>query len=541
MKIWKGVGASSGVSDGIAFYYGSRTGGIVPPRVCVLDTAAEEARFEAARLQAMEELKHLEQVAKRQVGQKEAEIFLAHQAMLEDEGLLEEIRIRIRGTVNAEYALYEAVEQFAALFSDIGDAYLRERVVDLRDVSQRLMNKLTRTVEKKPELPDNAIVLAKDLLPSQTIQLDKNKVCAFLTMEGSPNSHAAILARTREIPAVVAMGDSLSDIRDGSYLIVDGETGTVYENPDQYIINWFREKKAQQDAAQAALQTAYEGECRTKSGRLVQIKANVGTLDDMPEAIAYNCDGIGLTRSEFIYMQSEDWPNEDSQFEFYKEVLAAMKGKRVTIRTCDLGMDKNVSYWFDEKEENPALGMRGIRLSLSKPETFFTQIRALLRASAYGSLDIMFPMVSTEWEVDRALELAREAREELESEGVAMGDDILFGIMVETPSAAVLADVLAKKADFFSIGTNDLIQYTLCVDRVNPKVANLYDPCHPAVLRLVKNTIDAIHKEGKPCGICGDAATNPHFAKHAIEMGIDSLSVPPRRVPGLKKLVRACE
>lgn len=541
MKIWKGVGASSGVSDGIAFYYGSRTGGFVPPRVCVLDTAAEEARFEAARLQAMEELKHLEQVAKRQVGQKEAEIFLAHQAMLEDEGLLEEIRIRIRGTVNAEYALYEAVEQFAALFSDIGDAYLRERVVDLRDVSQRLMNKLTRTVEKKPELPDNAIVLAKDLLPSQTIQLDKNKVCAFLTMEGSPNSHAAILARTREIPAVVAMGDSLSDIRDGSYLIVDGETGTVYENPDQYIINWFREKKAQQDAAQAALQTASEGECRTKSGRLVQIKANVGTLDDMPEAIAYNCDGIGLTRSEFIYMQSEDWPNEDSQFEFYKEVLAAMKGKRVTIRTCDLGMDKNVSYWFDEKEENPALGMRGIRLSLSKPETFFTQIRALLRASAYGSLDIMFPMVSTEWEVDRALELAREAREELESEGVAMGDDILFGIMVETPSAAVLADVLAKKADFFSIGTNDLIQYTLCVDRVNPKVANLYDPCHPAVLRLVKNTIDAIHKEGKPCGICGDAATNPHFAKHAIEMGIDSLSVPPRRVPGLKKLVRACE
>ncbi|MBQ8598492.1 MAG: phosphoenolpyruvate--protein phosphotransferase, partial [Oscillospiraceae bacterium] len=427
MKIWKGVGASSGVSDGVAFYYGSRTGIFVPPRICVLDTAAEEARFEHARLQAMEELKHLEQVAKRQVGQKEAEIFIAHQAMLEDEGLLEEVRIRIRGTINAEYALYEAVEQYAALFSAIEDAYLRERVVDLRDVSQRLMNKLTRTVEKKPELPDNAIVLAKDLLPSQTIQLDKNKVRAFLTMEGSPNSHAAILARTRDIPAVVAMGDSLSDIRDGSYLIVDGETGTVYENPDQYIINWFRKKKAQQDAAQAALQAASEGECRTKSGRLVQIKANVGTLDDVPEAISYNCDGIGLTRSEYIYMQSEDWPDEDSQFEFYKEVLAAMKGKRVTIRTCDLGMDKNVSYWFDEKEENPALGMRGIRLSLSKPETFFTQIRALLRASAYGSLDIMFPMISTEWEVDRALELAREAREELESEGVAMGDDILFG------------------------------------------------------------------------------------------------------------------
>lgn len=541
MKIWKGVSASGGVSDGIAFYYGSRTGVFVPSRLPVPDSAAEEVRFEQARLQAKEELKQLEQVAKRQVGQKEAQIFIAHQAILEDEGLLEEIRLRIHGGINAEYALYEAVEQFAALFSAIEDAYLRERVADLRDVSQRLMNRLTRTVEKKPKLPDNAIILAKDLLPSQTIQLDKKKVRAFLTMEGSPNSHAAILARTREIPAVVAMGDSLSDIGDGSYLIVDGESGTVYENPDQYIINWFRKKKAQQDAAQAALQTASEGECRTKSGRLVQIKANVGTLDDVPEAMAYHCDGIGLTRSEFIYMQSEDWPDEDSQFEFYKEVLAAMKGKRVTIRTCDLGMDKNVSYWYDEKEENPALGMRGIRLSLSKPETFFTQIRALLRASAYGSLDIMFPMISAEWEVDRALELAREAREELESEGVPMGEDILFGIMVETPAAAVLADVLAKKADFFSIGTNDLVQYTLCVDRVNPKVANLYDPCHPAVLRLVKNTIDAIHKEGKPCGICGDAATNPHFAKHAIEMGIDSLSVPPRRVPGLKKLVRASE
>ena len=486
-------------------------------------------------------LEQLQKLARHQVGKQEAEIFMAHAAMLEDETLLDEVKLRINSSVNAEFALYEAVEQLAELFSAIEDDYLKERVMDLRDVSQRLMNKLTRVVEQKPQLPDNAIILAQDLLPSQTIQLDKNKVKAFLTMEGSPNSHAAILARTREIPAVVAMGEGISEIKDGSYLIVDGESGTVYESPDQDIIRRYRAKKARQDAEKAALNESAEGECRTKSGRLVRIKANVGTLDDVPEALAYHCDGIGLTRSEYIYMQSSDWPDEDSQFEFYKEVLASMPDKRVTIRTCDLGMDKTVSYWFDEKEENPALGMRGIRLSLSKPETFFTQIRALLRASAYGQLSIMFPMVSSEGELDKALELAREAREELESEGVAMGDDVHYGVMIETPAAAILADVLAKKMDFFSIGTNDLIQYTLCVDRVNPKVANLYDPCHPAVLRLVKNTIDAIHKEGKTCGICGDAATNPHFAKKAIDMGIDSLSVPPRRVPNLKRLVRNCE
>lgn len=540
MKIWKGVGASDGVAEGIAVSLG-RKRVFVPQRTEVADSEAELRRFEEARQTALTELEQLQKLARHQVGKQEAEIFQAHAAMLEDEALLDEVKQGILSGINAEYALYAAVEQFVQLFDAIEDEYLKARVMDLQDVSQRLMNKLCRVVEQKPQLPDNAIILAQDLLPSQTIQLDKNKVKAFLTMEGSPNSHAAILARTREIPAVVAMGEGISDIEDGSYLIVDGESGTVYESPDNDIIERFRKKKARQDAEKAMLSQAAEGESRTKSGRLVRIKANVGTLDDLPEAIAYHCDGIGLTRSEYIYMQSNDWPDEDSQYEFYKEVLASMPEKRVTIRTCDLGMDKTVSYLSDEKEENPALGMRGIRLSLSKPEMFFTQIRALLRASSYGQLSIMFPMVSSEGELDKALELAREAREQLESEGVVMGDDVHYGVMIETPAAAILADVLAKKMDFFSIGTNDLVQYTLCVDRVNPKVAKLYDPCHPAVLRLVQHIIDAIHKEGKTCGICGDAATNPHFAKKAIDMGIDSLSVPPRRVPGLKKLVRNCE
>ncbi len=540
MKIWKGVGASSGICEGVAVYLG-RKQTTVPARTLIEDIAAEELRFDEALQQAVKELENLQKLAKQQVGQKEADIFLAHRAMLEDEGLLTEIRQRIHNHINAEFALYESVELFAQLFSAIEDDYLKERVMDLRDVSTRLMDKLTRAVEKKISLPDKAIIIAEDLLPSQTIQLDRNKVRAFLTMDGSPNSHAAILARTRGLPAVVAMGQGIRDIPNGTHLIVNGDTGTVYESPDQDIIRRFQIKKARQDAEQAELYQAAMGESRTKSGRLVRIKANIGTLEDLPDALENHCDGIGLTRSEFIYMQSNDWPDEDSQFEYYKEVLATMKGVRVTIRTCDLGMDKNVDYWSDEKEENPALGMRGIRLSLNKPEMFFTQIRALLRASAYGTLSIMFPMISTEWEVDMALELAREAKEQLESEGVPIGDDILMGIMIETPSAAIIADELAKKVDFFSIGTNDLTQYTLCVDRVNPKVANLYDPCHPAVLRLVKNVIDAIHKEGKHCGICGDAATDPKFAKFAIENGVDSLSVPPRKVSSLKKLVRSCD
>ena len=541
MKIWKGVGASGGVADGIAVYVGSKGLDSVPARRLINDKEAELRRFAEACEQAAVELEGLQKLAKHQVGQKEAEIFMAHRAMLEDEGLISEVHSRIHNGINAEYALYEAVEMFAQLFSAIEDDYLKERVMDLRDVSQRVMGKLTRTEEKRMILPDNAIILAEDLLPSQTIQMDKDKTRAFLTMAGSPNSHAAILARTREIPAVVAMGESLGDIPEGTYLIVDGDSGTVYESPDQYIIQWFRKKKAAQDAARAELAQLSEMECCTKSGRPVEIKANLSTLEDIPDALAYNCDGIGLTRSEFIYMQSSDWPDEDQQFEFYKEVLSAMKGRQVTIRTCDLGMDKMVDYWQGEHEENPALGMRGIRLSMHKPEMFFTQLRALLRASAYGSLAIMFPMISSEWELDHALELAREARDQLESEGIPMGEDILFGAMVETPSAAILADVLAKKADFFSIGTNDLIQYTLCVDRVNSTVAHLYDPCHPAVLRLVKNIIDAIHQEGKPCGICGDAATNPEFAAKAIDMGVDSLSVPPRRIPHLRKLVRERE
>lgn len=539
MKLWKGVAASGGVAEGYACFVSGQSSA-VPARRMVEDLAQEEQRFELACARTKEELQRLQRLAQEQVGPKEGDIFLAHQAMLEDLELQEQIRQGIRRGLNAEVALYDAVESFAKLFDDIEDDYLRERGMDLRDVSQRLMEQLDSPKEHSLSLPEKTIVLARDLLPSQTIQLDAAKVQAFVTMAGSPNSHAAILARSRDIPAVVALGEGLENIPEGSYLIVDGDSGTVYENPDPDIVAWFREKQAQQAGLRAQQERRSQGESRTQSGRSVQIMANISTLEDVGEALQLGCDGVGLTRSEFLYMQRDHWPDEESQFAYYKEVLQSMAGRRVIIRSCDLGMDKQVSYLEGDKEENPALGLRGIRLSTKRPEVFFTQIRALLRASAYGSLGIMFPMITNEWELDYALELCREAKELLESEGVPLGQDLLYGIMVETPAAAILSPRLAKKADFFSIGTNDLIQYTLCVDRVNPAVAALYDPCHPAVLELVGRIIRAIHGEGKPCGICGDAATEPAFARKAIALGIDSLSVPPRRIGQLKELVRAC-
>jgi len=539
MKLWKGVAASAGVAEGYACFVGGQ-GTAVPARRLVEDRAQEEQRFDLACARTKQELQRLQRLAREQVGQKEGDIFLAHEAMLEDQELQEQVRQRIRRGLNAEFALYEAVEQFALLFSAIEDDYLRERVMDLRDVSQRMMEQLGSPRDRSLALPEKAIVLARDLLPSQTIQLDAGKVQAFVTMAGSPNSHAAILARSRDIPAVVALGEGLDRIPDGSYLIVDGDSGTVYENPDPDIVAWFRAKQASQAGERAALEQGAQGESRTQSGRPVHIMANISTLDDVDDALRLGCDGVGLTRSEFLYMQSDTWPDEESQFAYYKQVLQSMEGRRVIIRSCDLGMDKQVPYLEGEPEENPALGLRGIRLSTQRPEVFFTQIRALLRASAYGSLGIMFPMITSEWELDYALELCREAKELLESEGVPVGQDLLYGIMVETPAAAILSPRLAKKVDFFSIGTNDLIQYTLCVDRVNPAVASLYDPCHPAVLQLVGQIIDAIHGEGKPCGICGDAATEPAFARRAIALGIDTLSVPPRRISQLKELVRAC-
>ena len=525
MKIWKGVCASGGIVDGYAYLYKDKTFFTVPKKRKIQDVSAEERRFDDACRQAATDLQIIYEQTVKQIGQNEAQIFMAHIAILQDVEFLNEVKSRIYQNINAEYAVYDTMEFFAEAFSKIEDDYLRERIMDVRDVTQRILQKLNSQSSQKADLKENSIVIAQDLLPSQTINLDKEKVNAFLTMAGSPNSHAAILARTREIPAVVALGNSLEDISEGAYLIVDGDSGTIYENPDQFTINWFKQKKLKQiqDKNQKSLylKSIYLG----SENPNFKLQANISTLDDVQDALKYGCDGIGLTRSEFVYMNSSDWPDEDVQFEFYKSVVSAFPDKDVVIRTCDLGMDKMVDYW-QGKEENPALGMRGIRLSLAKPEMFFTQLRALLRASVYGNLSIMFPMISAEWEFDQALELAREAKEGLESEGIFVSDNIRYGTMIETPSAAILSDSLAKKADFFSIGTNDLIQYTLCVDRVNSDVSYLYDNCDPAVLKLIEFVINSIHKEGKTCCICGDAATDPKFAEKVIKMGVDGLSLP---------------
>ncbi len=539
MKIWKGTAASGGAAWGYATHLRGDPEGAIPVRRTVTDPEMEIARFWEAHGKALAELESLYRLAREDMGEEESSIFLTHKAMLADEELQNDVVQRIREKkINAEYAVYEAAQVYQTLFASIEDDYLRQRAADLQDVSQRLCRKLENSSEQALHKRKDAIIIAQDLLPSQTIQLNKENVNAFLTQAGSPNSHAAILARTREIPAIVAMGYEIASIPEGTPLIVDGDTGTVYANPDRDILAWFYKKTEQADEQRALLSQALATENRTLDGRKVEVKANIGTLQDLEEALANGCDGVGLTRSEFLYMHSTQWPDEEQQFTYYRSILSTMKGRRVIIRTCDLGMDKKVDYLKGAQEENPALGFRGIRVSLAYPDTFLTQLRALLRASAYGSLSIMFPMIVSPEEVDRVLELAREAAEQLRAEGIAMGDDVQYGVMIETPAAAVLSDILAKKVDFFSIGTNDLVQYTLCADRVNPEVAQLYDPCHPAVLRLIEHVIENIHREGKVCGICGDAATIPEFAVRAIKMGIDSLSVPPRKIPKLRHLVQ---
>ena len=537
MKILKGTGASGGLALGYAVHLNSSGSEEAPQRETVEDAPQEVERFQRARCRAIQEVESLCRKADKDVGE-ESLIFAAHKAMLEDQDLIEDVTRRIREKkMNAEFAVYESVQAFEDMFSEIIDDYMRERVADLRDVGQRLRRSLTHQSEDPIPRQENMIILARDLLPSQTMQLDKTRVRAFITQLGSPNSHAAILARSREIPAVVSVEKDLWEIPDGALLLVDGDAGLIYQDPSPKLLDWYRtiREKHQHDEPKVHLP---EGESRTLDGHLVHIRANVSSYAEAQEAARNHSDGIGLLRSEFLYMSGDTWPDEERQFSFYKSILETMPDKPVVIRTCDLGMDKTAGYWKNEDEVNPALGIRGIRLSLQYPAMFITQLRALLRASVYGQLWVMFPMIATVQELDRAMGMVREARRQLEADGEKISPDIRYGMMIETPAAALLSDVLAKKADFFSIGTNDLVQYTLCADRTSATVGELYDPCDPAVLRLIRYTIKNIHREGKPCSVCGDAATNGEFAGLVISMGIDGLSVPPAKVPQLRYLVQ---
>ena len=499
----------------------------------------EYARFDAARVKAQEQLGVLYDKALDEVGEENAAIFEIHQMMLEDDDLLDSVKsiIDTQGAT-AEYAVATAGDNLAAAFAAMEDAYMRARATDIKDISRRVVNILTG--QSDGDLLDDkpAILVADDLTPSETVQLDKSKLLGFITRHGSSNSHTAILARTMNIPALI--GVDFQDDWDGKMAVIDGYNSCVYIEPAAELLTAMEEKRSNDLKQEALLQTLKKKPNITLDGREIKVYANIGNASDVGLVIQNDAQGIGLFRSEFIYLDSQDYPTEDQQFLLYKRVVETMAGKKVIIRTLDIGADKQADYFELDKEENPALGYRAIRICLTRKEIFKTQLRAILRASAFGTVSIMFPMVISVREVRDAKELLEECRAELKERGVAMGE-VEIGIMVETPAAVMMAEELAEEVQFFSLGTNDLTQYTLAIDRQNPKLDNFYDSHHPAVLRMIKHTVEAGHRHGCWVGICGELGADQTLTETFLRMGLDELSVSPSAVLPLRKLIRSLD
>ena len=503
------------------------------------DTEAEVARFEKAKTAAVEQLQSLYEKAMKDVGEENAMIFEIHQMMLEDLDYLESIlHIIMNQQVNAEYAVATTADNFAAMFSAMDDAYMQGRAADVKDVSERVLDILTGASGAIFSTDEPAIIAADDLVPSETVQLDKEKVLGFATMYGSSNSHTAILARTMNIPAIIGLGEELKEEYDGSYAVIDGFDGKVYIEPDEETLELMREKQAKDREKKLLLQELKGKENVTLSGQKINIYANIGNISDVGLVLQNDAGGIGLFRSEFLYLENDTFPTEDEQFQVYKTVAENMAGKKVIIRTLDIGADKQASYFNLPQEENPALGYRAIRICLTQTDIFKTQLRALLRASAYGQIAIMFPMITSLWEVRRVKEILEEVREELRKDNIPYNEEIEIGIMIETPAAVMVSRELAKEVDFFSIGTNDLTQYTLAIDRQNPKLDDFYDPHHPAVLAMIQMATDSIHAEGKWIGICGELGADLEMTETFLKMGIDELSVSPSMILSVRKKVR---
>ena len=503
-------------------------------------TAEEElARFDAAREKAKEQLRALYDKALEEVGEENAAIFEIHEMMLEDDDYIDAVRSIVENQgATAEYAVATTGDNFAAAFADMEDAYMKARATDVRDVSGRVVNILSGAEEQDALGDEPAILVADDLTPSETVQLDKSKLLGFITRYGSSNSHTAILARTMNIPALI--GVDFDDSWDGQSAILDGYNHCVYIDPAAELLASM-EAKRKEDLKQAALLQGLKKKPNiTLDGREIKVYSNIGNAGDVGLVLQNDAQGIGLFRSEFIYLESEDFPTEDAQFAIYKRVVETMAGKKVIIRTLDIGADKQASYFNLDKEENPALGYRAIRICLTRKEIFKTQLRAILRASAYGTVSIMFPMVISVREVRDAKEILEECRAELKERGVAMGD-VEIGIMVETPAAVMMADELAEEVDFFSLGTNDLTQYTLAIDRQNPKLDNFYDPHHPAILRMIKHTVQAGHRHGCWVGICGELGADLTLTETFLRMGVDELSVSPPAILPLRKKIRSLD
>ena len=531
----QGKGVSAGVGVGPLYYYRRATAEI--KRYTVEDTDAEWHRFKGAQTGAVEQLGQLAEQARAEAGDEAAMLFEAHQMMAEDLDYEEAIEDRITNQkMNAEAAVSDTAEQFAEMFASMDDAYMQARAADVKDVSQRILSILCGVVQGGIASDVPVLLAADDLAPSETIQLDKSKILGFITAGGS--GYTAILARTMGIPAIVGVGDALKPEYEGRQAIADGSTGALVIDPDDDTRDRLLKKREEQQRLQRLLETLKGQPNVTKDGKTVRIYCNIGSPEDVHAVQVNDGGGIGLFRSEFLYLNSSTFPTEDEQFEAYKHVLSDMDGKEVIIRTLDIGADKQIGYFDLPKEDNPAMGMRALRICLTRPEIFRTQLRALFRASAYGKLGIMFPMVTSVWEVREAKKLCEEVKRDLKHEGIPYSEDVQIGIMIETPAAAINSDRLAKEVDFFSIGTNDLTQYTLACDRQNNDLGRFYDPHHPAVLRLIKLVTENAHKNGIWVGICGELGADLALTETFLAMGLDELSVTPRAVLPLRNAVR---
>lgn len=536
MLVVKGKSVFSGITMGPLALFHRNT--VSTARRRIKDTDAEVERFQEARLASIEQLKDMYEKAVQKVGEEEAAVFEVHQMMLDDDDYIDNIVTLIsQKKINAEAAVEETAQQFSEMFRSMDDAYMKERAADVLDISRRIQVQLCGGEANDFSAYDGVILAADDLAPSETLQLDTDKILGFVTSGGSTNSHTAILARTLGITAVVNTGTQLHTDVEGKTVIVDGFTGTVYLDPDSATLDKMKKKQAEAEERKIRLD-AYRGkESVTVDGYKVNVFANIGNPDNVPQALANDAEGIGLFRSEFLYLENATYPTEEQQFEAYKKTVEMMEGKTVVIRTLDIGADKKVDYFDLKAEENPAMGMRAIRICLTRPTLFKTQLRALCRASAYGKIAIMFPMIISVDEVRRSRELLRQVQNELRHEGIAFDESMEVGIMIETPAAALISDELAKEVDFFSIGSNDLTQYTLAIDRQQTDLDNFFDPRHPALLRLIEMTVKNGHKEGIWVGICGELGADLSLTEDFLRMGVDELSVSPPAVLPLREKI----
>ena len=537
MNVYQGKSVFGGIAIGHLCVY--KKGEQQVTRQKIEDVEAEVKRFQDAKEAAQAQLGELYDKAVKEVGEANAAIFEMHQMLLEDEDYQDSAENIIRTQkVNAEYATAVTSDHFSSMFAEMDDDYMKERAADIRDISERVIANLSGENKSKVVTDEPVIILADDLAPSETVQLEKDKVLSFVTVHGSVNSHTAILARTMGIPALVSTEMELTDDLDGKLAVVDGNHGMIYVEPDAETMEKMEALKKEEEEKKELLQTFKNKESVTLDGKKVLTYANIGNVKDLALVLQNGAEGIGLFRSEFLYLESETYPTEEEQFEVYKKVAETMAGKRVIIRTLDIGADKQADYFELAKEENPAMGVRAIRICLTRPEIFKTQLRALFRASAFGNIAIMYPMITSLSEIAQIKAIVEEVKAELDADNVPYGTPEQ-GIMIETPAAATISDLLAEEVDFFSIGTNDLTQYTLAIDRQNQSLDSFFDAHHIAVLRMINQTIQNAHKAGIWCGICGELGADSDLTELFLAMGIDELSVSPGRLLTIRRLI--CE